>query len=161
LAYELHITNLAPVDLHLDRIEVLNGNASLVTYEGAELNGILQIFSPDDPIDKRSMRAGLRTVAFVWVRVPARAAVPPMLRNRITVNGFPVENTIAVSAEKPIVIGPPLRGSDWFAANGPSNTSGHRRALLPIEGSVRDPERFAIDWVKMDAGGRTFNGDEK
>jgi hypothetical protein len=59
------------------------------------------------------------------------------------------------------VIGPPLRGPDWFAANGPSNTSGHRRALLPIAGSLLNSERFAIDWVKMDATSRTFNGDEK
>ena len=62
---------------------------------------------------------------------------------------------------KAIVIGPPLRGSDWLAANGPSNISGHRRALVPIEGQVYIAQRFAIDWLQKREDGRTFTGDAK
>ena len=160
LIYELHMTNLSPVALHLERIEVLNGTASLVTYDGAALNGVLQTFAADDPLDKRVLRQGTRTVAFILVRIPA-GTVPSMLRHKITVNGFSVENTLKVSDAKPIVLGPPLRGTDWMAANGPSNTSGHRRALMPVEGKAHLAQRFAIDWVKVGPNGRTFSGDEK
>ena len=59
------------------------------------------------------------------------------------------------------MLGPPLRGENWIAANGPSNTSIHRRALIPLNGNVRIAQRFAIDWVQMGPNGRTFDGDEK
>jgi hypothetical protein len=160
MAYELYLTNLSPIDLHISRIEVLNGDATLVAYEGTDLNGILQQFGAD-VTDRRALGSGLRAVAFVWLRINPRAAVPQTLRNRVTVDGFPVEGTVSVSTVKPISLGPPLRGSDWLAANGPSNTSAHRRALMPIEGRLHDAQRFAIDWVKVGADGRTFSGDQK
>jgi len=160
LAYELHVTNLSPIELHLSRIEVLNGNTSLAAYEGTDLNGILQRFGGDVP-DRRALGSGLRAVAYVWVKLDAGTAVPATLRNKITVDQFPVESAVVVSTVKPVVLGPPLRGSDWVAANAPSNTSVHRRALMPVEGRLHDAQRFAIDWVKVDANGRTFSGDEK
>jgi hypothetical protein len=52
LVYELHITNLAPVDLKLERIEVLDGSASLAAFAGAELDGILQSRGGSDPANK-------------------------------------------------------------------------------------------------------------
>jgi murein DD-endopeptidase MepM/ murein hydrolase activator NlpD len=159
LVYELHITNLAPMNLHLDRIEVFDGNTSLAAFDGAELNAILQPFPPGD--DKGAIGSGSRTIAFVWVRLAAPAAIPTTLRHRITLSGIPVETRQSVSTAKPIVIGPPLRGENWLAANGPANTSPHRRAVMPIEGRLHDAQRFAIDWVKRDAAGRTFTGDEK
>lgn len=160
MVYELHLTNVSPVELHISRIEVMDGNATLVAYEGRDLNEVLQQFGADTP-DHRAVKPGMRAVAFVWVRINPRAAVPQTLRNRITFDGFPVENTVAVSSAKPLVLGPPLRGSDWLAANGPSNTSGHRRALIAIDGRLHDAQRFAIDWVKVGANGKTFSGDEK
>ena len=61
----------------------------------------------------------------------------------------------------PIAISAPLRGDHWLAGNGPSNTSGHRRALIPIEGHAAIAQRFAIDWVKLRDDGKTFHDDEK
>jgi murein DD-endopeptidase MepM/ murein hydrolase activator NlpD len=160
MVYELHLTNVSPIELHISRIEVTDGNAKLAAYEGKDLNEILEQFGADTP-DRRAVKPGMRVAAFVWVRINPRAAVPQTLHNRMMVDGFPVESTVTVSSAKPPVLGPPLRGSDWLAANGPSNTSGHRRALIAIDGKLRDAQRFAIDWVKVDDKGRTFSGDEK
>jgi hypothetical protein len=89
------------------------------------------------------------------VRAPAK------LRNRITVGTQTVDATVAVAAERPIVIGPPLRGSDWVAMNGPGNVGGfHRRALLAAGGEAAIAQRFAIDWVKLGANGRMFDGNQ-
>src|SRR5262245_48136760 len=63
--------------------------------------------------------------------------------------------------QKPVVISPPLRGGEWLAGNGPSNTSGHRRALIPVAGQAHIAQRFAIDWVRLREEGRTFTGDPK
>jgi hypothetical protein len=157
MAYELHLTNASPVELHINRIEVFDSNAMLTAYEGVELNGILQQLG-EDPLDRRVLPPGARAVAFVWVRIGPRA-VPQTLRNRITMDEFPIESAVAVSTAKPVVLGSPLRGSTWMAVNGPSNTSGHRRALIPINGKLHDAQRFAIDWVKVDESGKTFSGD--
>jgi murein DD-endopeptidase MepM/ murein hydrolase activator NlpD len=67
---------------------------------------------------------------------------------------------VSLSADKPAVLGPPLRGSNWLALNGPSNTSGHRRALAPFNGRLHISQRFAIDWVKVD-NNATFSGEPK
>ena len=58
-------------------------------------------------------------------------------------------------------IGPPLRGGPWVAVNGPSNTSGHRRALIAVNGSPSIAQRFAIDWVKIDDANSTSHGDKR
>jgi murein DD-endopeptidase MepM/ murein hydrolase activator NlpD len=57
------------------------------------------------------------------------------------------------------VLGPPLRGGGWLAANGPAPVTGHRRALIPVEGAATIAQRFAIDYVQLDERGRTFAGD--
>ena len=57
------------------------------------------------------------------------------------------------------VISSPLAGEDWVAANGPSNTSAHRRAFIPLNGHAYISQRFAIDWVQANADGKTYQGD--
>jgi murein DD-endopeptidase MepM/ murein hydrolase activator NlpD len=45
--------------------------------------------------------------------------------------------------------------------NGPDNIGGHhRRALLTIDGQPFIGQRFAIDWMKVDAAGRPFVGSQ-
>ena len=51
-------------------------------------------------------------------------------------------------------------GDRWQAANGPSNTSLHRRAVIVLDGKAKSPERYAIDWIKLGDDGNTFSGDE-
>jgi murein DD-endopeptidase MepM/ murein hydrolase activator NlpD len=72
----------------------------------------------------------------------------------------PIEGPLPVSTLAPIEIGFPLSPGDWVAANGPSNTSGHRRSLQVVDGRPRIAQRFAIDWVKLGPGGRPFHGDK-
>jgi len=55
----------------------------------------------------------------------------------------------------------PFTGDRWQAANGPSNTSLHRRAVIILDGKAKSPERYAIDWVKLGDDGKTFSGDER
>jgi len=68
---------------------------------------------------------------------------------------------VAVRTGGPLVLGPPLRGGRWVAANGPSNTSDHRRSLTTVDGLPRISQRFAIDWVQLGEDGLPFHGDSK
>jgi hypothetical protein len=58
------------------------------------------------------------------------------------------------------VIGPPLKGDGWVAANGCCTTEiTHRGSVLPVNGSLFDAQRYAIDWMRLDAQGRLVRGD--
>jgi len=98
--------------------------------------------------------------------------VPSGLTHRISIAfdpskappGFPNPSpyTIApttVAHHPAVVLASPLRGSGWVAGNGCCDQlTSHRGAVLPVNGHLRVPERFAIDWVKLDAHGRLFTG---
>jgi biotin carboxyl carrier protein len=58
-------------------------------------------------------------------------------------------------------IASPLRGKSWVAVNGPSNTSGHRRTFIVIDGTPHIAQRYAIDWVQIGEDNKTYRGDAK
>jgi hypothetical protein len=157
----VHITNFTGAELLVSRLDVVAGATTLKSYEGADLTGILM--QPRVNVtDARSIPAGGRAVAFVWVSLDSGRAIPKSLRSRISVGSQSLDGPeVVVSTAKPIVIGPPLRGGDWIALNGPSNTSGHRRALIPLGGRPEIAQRFAIDWAKVGPSGQRFDGDAK
>jgi murein DD-endopeptidase MepM/ murein hydrolase activator NlpD len=178
LAYELHLTNLAPAGLTLRRVEVLDaadGRVLLALQDSALAVALARpgVPAPRPPATPEQARAdrlrlggGLRAVTFLWVPVDARGT-PARLRHRVTV--APTAGDTAspqTLAGAPVavgddvaVIGPPLRGGGWLAANGPAPTSGHRRALIAVDGVPAIAQRFAIDWLVVDGGGRTHAGD--
>jgi murein DD-endopeptidase MepM/ murein hydrolase activator NlpD len=82
----------------------------------------------------------------------SRAAATPQT---LTVDGV----TVRVSARAPRVIAPPLQGDRWLAANGPNNSTGHRRALIALAGQGRIAQRYAIDWLQLYDDGKTWRGD--
>jgi hypothetical protein len=58
-----------------------------------------------------------------------------------------------------IEVAPPLRGSNWVAANGCCDAiTPHRGAMLAIDGTIHVPERFAIDFVQLDSELKLFEG---
>jgi murein DD-endopeptidase MepM/ murein hydrolase activator NlpD len=162
LCYELHITNWGAGEVLLSRIDVIDNEAELARFEGSELNGLLTRPGAPGLQDKRVVGPGLRAVVFLWISIENGAATPRSLRHRITSESDTVEGgEVSVVTATEMTLGPPLRGSRWLAGNGPSNDSIHRRALLPVEGGARIAQRFAIDWLKLGADGRSFDGDRK
>jgi murein DD-endopeptidase len=170
MVYELHITNFTRYDSSLVKIEVLpnDSESPLVSFTGAPLEEM--ILRPGQPgvKPKSKIAAGATAVVYMWVTVPGLHDAPSSLRHRITMTyaAYPeqlsvVTPAVNVNHKSVITISPPLRGDNWLAGNGPSNTSAHRRALLPINGSARIAQRFAIDWVRLYPDGKTFANDPK
>lgn len=167
LVYELHIVNMSPWNCSLTRVQVLAANSSnsLGSFSGAALDGMLE--RPGiSALPKSKLAPGTEAVVFMWITVDSKADVPASIRHRIGVmlGDYPDELSVETSPltvhTGPIVISPPLRGDHWLAANGPSNTSGHRRALIPVNGHAVISQRFAIDWVKLGDDGQTYYGDK-
>jgi hypothetical protein len=172
LVHELHVTNFQPTALTLTRVEVLGEKADgrvLLTLEDSTLARTLSRpgVAPAPPMAERArLGGGLRAVVFLWV--PLDDPTPPAsVRHRLTISqgtGDSVRTHVleggAASVTREItVLGPPLRGEGWLTGNGPDAQTGHRRALIPVEGNAAIAQRFAIDYVKMDENGRRFTGD--
>jgi murein DD-endopeptidase len=175
LVYELHVTNFGRRTIALARVEARGGDGkpSLARYEGAALASVLE--RPDLSevvgLDKLRIGPGLRAVVYMWITLDSPAAVPSALDHGLTIEGEPDTHAepYSLSVHGPTVlvrkeiatIGPPLRGGVWQAVNGPSNTSAHRRALIPVNGRAVIAQRFAIDWVRLGKDRETFTGDAR
>jgi hypothetical protein len=183
LVYELHVTNLGVSDLRLTRVDVVADDASarlLARYATGELNSVIDrpgitasapsgaADLPPSAPDRRSIGGGLRAVVRIWVTLDS-AVIPPALRHRVSVETTaPTGATVAgvvetwsmlVRRQPTLTLEPPFRGGTWYAANGPSNSSVHRRTLLAVHGRARIAQRFAIDWIKLGDDGTLFTGD--
>ena len=65
----------------------------------------------------------------------------------------------AVRDDEAVVVDPPLEGARWVVGNGCcAAATAHRNAVLPVNGAFHVAERFAIDFVRLDAERRLFDG---
>jgi murein DD-endopeptidase len=162
LVYELHITNFRNDSLELRQLEVLTdpAGASLASFNAADLQGMLARpgISVSDS-NSRIIAGGYRAVVFLTI-VVTTASTPTGLRHRLFFaaareNGgdFILEAArVSVQRDAPLVINAPLRGAGWVAGNILTNSSDHRRAILPVDGYAGIAQRYAIDWMKIDVG---------
>ncbi|HTQ59927.1 MAG TPA: M23 family metallopeptidase [Candidatus Solibacter sp.] len=170
IVYELHINNMDRWEHRLTQVEMISGDSaarSLVKYSGAELEAVLARPGHPGATEKARIEPGAMAIVYMWATVDTLEAVPPTVRQKLTVKvgTYPEDLSIETAplpvGRGPIAISAPLRGDHWLAGNGPSNSSGHRRALIPIDGHAAIAQRFAIDWVRLRDDGKTYQGDEK
>lgn len=73
-----------------------------------------------------------------------------------------VGDSMGVVRERAVVVEPPLRGPRWYIGNGCcAEVNAHRAAVLPINGTLDVPERFAIDFVQLTSDLRLFVGNQE
>ncbi|MGA8145407.1 MAG: M23 family metallopeptidase [Candidatus Acidiferrales bacterium] len=168
LVYELHVTNLGKWDCLITRLDVMAGDSAatpIASYSGADLDGMIVRTGQTVP-EKAKIGPGMFAIVYMWLTFDKMEDVPAKISHRVAMkvgdypeairlDGVPVP----VNHKPVVVIRSPLQGENWVAANGPSNTSQHRRAFIPVNGRAYISQRFAIDWVQMTADGKTYQGD--
>jgi murein DD-endopeptidase len=169
LVYELHISNMDKWEYTFTRIEVMSADAAqktLATFSGADLDGMFSHPGLPNAEKVSKLAPGEFGAVFLWVTFDKLDDVPAAIAERISVKigDYPEALSIvtpptSVNKNPVVVISSPLVGEDWVAANGPSNTSLHRRALIPVNGHAYISQRFAIDWVQVYPDGKTYKGD--
>ena len=166
LVYELWITNFSSGEATVEQVDVRGDGTSLATLEAAAVAARLQ------PAGQRDARATLpsggTSLLFVDVTLPEGAAAPTRLSHvlRADVPAAPPDQRqmtlaggeVAVDRRPPVVIGPPLRGERFIAADSCCDATRHTRAALPVDGRVRIAQRFAVDWEQMDDAHRIYVG---
>ena len=165
LSYELELTNAVPIPVTVTSIAVLRGNGGRIeSLRGDRLERSLGPLG-DPSASTRLLPAS--SVGIVWIDLTfdRRSQVPKRVKHRLTVDlgpGLPVEPIItdtggrsAIAKRPAVEIGAPVRGGRWVAVVGP-----HRRALQPVNGRLRNGQRFAIDFsARLDDAGRTHVAD--
>lgn len=154
LVYELHLTNEAQATLTIQRIDVLDDQQHLLAeLAGSELTAAIGRADRAKGEERLHMAPGMAAVAYLSVPLADTAAVH--LRHRVvyadqenphlTTEGGGVSS----ASRAPAQLGPPLRGGPWVAIYDARWERGHRRVLYTIDGSVKVPGRFAIDWILL------------
>ena len=172
-AYELYVTNWGKTPLKITKLDV-NGKedqkiVATLSASGKQLAAMFVPASgdgtkPNDP----NLKPGETGVFFIFVDWLPGQDDPDTFDTAITIeqhgersgSGTIHTASLDLNQDDPIVIHSPLLGKNWLAANGPSNTSSHRRAMLPINGQPHIGQRYAIDWIQLGDDGQAFTGDE-
>jgi murein DD-endopeptidase MepM/ murein hydrolase activator NlpD len=169
LLYELRLTNFAPRPVTLEALEALDASgATLAAFDAAALKGMVAHRGGEvaEGAELTVPPGGFVTVFLDVEAAPGQA--PAKLSHRIKVRAASPDapasrTTVQAGAVKvegaPLMLGPPLKGTGWVAANALSNDSDHRRTIAVVDGKARISQRYAIDFVQLDAKGRAFRGD--
>jgi hypothetical protein len=168
LVYELRIENITDGRFTLKRIAVIDDHGTTVANLDAEAVGTRFSLGGRRGSETNTLESSQFGVAFLHVTIPAGAPVPTSLRHLIDGNSerahadFSLQGarTKVVTTEAR-VLGAPLRGKGYVAADGCCDSIRHVRALLTLDGRRYLGQRFAIDWERVDDAGRVFSGDPK
>ncbi|MGI8842091.1 MAG: M23 family metallopeptidase [Gemmatimonadaceae bacterium] len=168
LVYEIHLTNFGARPVRLEALDVLDSAGHAITaLSGVPLAQRVTVVG-QPPVRSATgplIAAGARAVAYMWITLSAEAQAPVALRHRLTLSGEDAQHdTLTLRLVHPDTaavpeMAAPVRGGPWVAIRAPSNTSGHRLSLVATEGTVRVPQRFAVDWARLGEDGRLFRGD--
>ncbi|WP_396917481.1 M23 family metallopeptidase [Mycolicibacterium sp.] len=170
LAYELMLTNTMSGNVTINSVSAMDGDRALLRLSGDSLKyWTRQLGNPATgtnvlgpgqsavvwldvvAADPEQLPTGLTHSVDVTVAKP----MPPLIPANLTESVGPV----SVQTRKPVSISPPLAGEDWLDANSCCDMTAHRMALNPINGKIWAAERFAIDYVQLDAQNRLFTGE--
>lgn len=184
LAYELLLTNVTPAAVRIEHVEVLDGvtHGAVLDVSAASMKAdFTPLAGPigDEGVEDPTTNSGSTTMApsstwILWldVPVPTRAAVPTVLEHSIAGALVPpvpgstpkpftaTVSRVTTNAAAPTVLTSPVRAGDWYMSEGCcSEDTHHRRGIAPVNGVLQIPQRFAIDFFKVDADHRTWVGD--
>lgn len=165
LAYEIEIANRSPVAVDLESVQPLaRGRPFGPGLAGEQVAGRLRIDGGDGGT---TIPGGAGATLFADATYPGRRQAPKALSHRFAIayeqsgeEATQVFDGVStrVDRQRPLVVRPPLRGERWVAANGCCGLNAHRGATLSIDGTAHTPERFAIDFVQLNAEDRLFTG---
>ena len=166
LAYELQLTNFSSSAATINRVEILGDGRHLATLDERAIAGRLQPFG--QRTSTASMASGTGALLFLHLGLPDGTTPPKRLAHHVTAHfadgpGGPRNLTIsggdiAAPERKPVVIGPPLAGEGYLAADSCCDSTRHVRAALPINGQIRLAQRYAVDWEQLDRQRRIYAG---
>jgi len=178
LTWEVQAVSLATVPVKVESIAVWadGGAQPLLGYAssdaiGVHMSPLAKPLCAPGMNDCRIDRIDPSGAATIWIDLALApgARVPDALETRVAVVGDGISKgdattrvRFAVDKTPVRVIHPPLAGKSWGVFEACCDAANHhRRGQRSVDGLFVLPERFAIDFVKVDKAGETFKGDGK
>ena len=177
IAYELVLTDTTAFDVDVEQLDVRDAKTDrvLLSLSGEALSSRMNpVGGPplgSTPEPSTFIASSGSSVIWLDVTVRRKADVPQTLEHSIVSATRPVAGRdsipftslvarLPLATRPPIRLGPPVRGGIWGAGEGCcDNNTHHRRGLLTVDGNEVVPQRFAIDWMKLDKQHRAWIGD--
>ncbi|MGF1425790.1 M23 family metallopeptidase [Kitasatospora sp. LaBMicrA B282] len=184
VSYDLQLTNASRLPATLTSVQVVDAkqpDTVLASLSGGQLVdpsctygecNLLRML-PDANATDTVMPPGQSRALLVDLTFDTLKQAPAAVAHRLSLTGqaappatqpTPISYLAApfdISAGKPLVIAPPLKGTNWVAANGCCGIGGaHRPALNSLNGKLTNGQRFAIDWLKLTDSGAFYSGDK-
>lgn len=185
VVYDLELQNASPIPATVEKVEVLdaeNQDKVIASYSGKQLvdpdcpfgdcNRLRSIVL-GRPVDNAKINPDEGRILYVDFTFDALEDAPAAVVHRFIGMGATgpasqkpakvdyVVTPYDISAGTARVIGPPLQGTNWVALNGCCEPGWpHRSSPNALTGAVRNSQRFAIDYKRMNDEGRFFEGDK-
>ncbi|HEY9758440.1 MAG TPA: M23 family metallopeptidase [Oculatellaceae cyanobacterium] len=175
LVYEIEILNAWNGKATVNSITVVDADKperSFLTLSGKNLTESLT------PVGQHAegtvLNPSTMGIGFIYLTFNNKSEIPTRLCNRVE-SSIKLKTRFALSDVPPSIIceseplivqntavrvlAPPVQGTKWIAANASSNTSSHRRALIPLNNGLFLSQRFAIDFMKLNDDDQVVKGD--
>ena len=178
IAYELIVTDATQFAAEVERVEVRDARTErvLLTLSGDALSSRMNPVGGQPagsaPHSTTLLASSGQAVIWLDVVVQRKADLPEVLDHRVESATVPapgqesipftsVVGHVPLATRPPLKLGPPVRSSGiWGAGEGCcDNDTHHRRGLLVVDGNEVVPQRFAIDWMRLDEQHRAWIGD--
>lgn len=168
LNYELELrAPLAVVIESLDVVDPLREDAVVATLSGEQLQRRVRLYGQTEP--GLALTPGVLGYLRIGLTFARLEDVPRFLDHRFTLIATIKPATepatlvqrlarCPVDLRRPPVISPPVSGDRWVAGV-VGGERDHRRAVMPVNGRWVAPERWAVDWIKLDPSNRLVTGD--
>lgn len=174
IVYELHMVNKGTEPVTVGRVEIFdaaNKTKPLMVYADEDLKPNIRFYTSTlkNAKGEKELKPGMEALLYVYITLKEDQQVPQSLdheiwmthlssdRKNVTVNK--VDYTISVNNKPPLILGYPLKGKNWVTEAAVDRDSYHRRTVLAVGGKLYLSQRFAIDWVRIDGGGKEVHGD--
>ncbi|HKN88620.1 MAG TPA: M23 family metallopeptidase [Nitrospiraceae bacterium] len=174
VVYELELTNTKVAPATLRRIDVLDAGAPthlLASYMDQEIIARLRTLQPK-PAQLAAIEPNSSRLLYIELAFRALDEIPRAITHHLYVLGVanpgtstptPLDYTvgrISLNHTPLPLLGPPLAGDGWVAVNGCCNSDIiHRGSFQSVNGSLYDAQRFAIDYMRLNAQGELVHGD--
>jgi hypothetical protein len=173
LLYELRLANRGPLPATVQEIEVFDSDSREVVRAFADVDLQARMRdtagrpTADTVIEPGGERLFLADLAFdLSLNVPlALGHRLDLLAARTPRAGTPTNLsysavTISLDGPAPPVIVPPVRGNGWVVTNGCCDVgNANRTTVLPVNGALWSPLRFAMDLMQLDDNGLFVHDD--
>jgi hypothetical protein len=170
LVYELETTNFTSGEITIEQLEIVDPATGDVVdpLDANEVASRLQPAGLRQAAD--ALAPSMMATVFLDVTFDDAGEVPDRLVHRLSlhVKAAPPDQQqttedvgpTEVDRRNVVVVGPPLSGSNYVAADSCCSAL-HSRAALPINGRIWLAQRFAVDYEQLDADNRIYSGEKE